>query len=140
MPYKVLIADDNATVRRSIRSLLESAAACEVCGEAENGAAAVQKTQTLHPDLVILDLGMPILNGLEAARQISQMVPNISLVMFTMHANEHLAKVAGTVGIQQVVSKAAGAEDLITAVTKLLDQNRPPPKRENHRAQSFKCA
>lgn len=126
MPFSVLIADDNPTVRRSLRNLIEVSTEGKVCGEAENGAVAIERAVSLRPDVVILDLGMPILNGLEAARQISQNVPDAALLMFTMHANEHLAKVADEVGIKRVVSKAGGAEDLIKAINALLAENSPP--------------
>lgn len=86
----------------------------------------MEQAMSLRPDVVILDLGMPVLNGLEAARQISQSVPHAALLMFTMHANEHLARVADEVGIKRVVSKAGGAEDLISAITALLAENSPP--------------
>lgn len=123
MSYRVLIADDNSTVRRSIRSLIELSTKWKVCGEAENGAVAIERAQSLQPDIVILDLGMPVMNGLEAARQISQMLPTAAMLMFTLHANEHLARVAEGVGIRRVVSKAEGAEDLIHAIASLLGED-----------------
>ena len=125
MPFSVLIADDNPTVRRSLRTLIEVSTEWQVCGEADNGAVAIEQALSLNPDIVILDLGMPVVNGLEAARQISHSVPNAALLMFTMHANEHLVKVADEVGIRRVVSKADGAEDLIAAINTLLAENRP---------------
>lgn len=124
MPFSVLIADDNPTVRRSLRNLIELSTEWEVCGEADNGVIAIEQAISLHPDVVILDLGMPVMNGLEAARQISQDVPKAALLMFTMHANEHLARVADEVGIRRVVSKTDGAEDLIGAITALLAENK----------------
>lgn len=126
MPFSVLIADDNPTVRRSLRALIEISTEWKVCGEADNGAVAVERAVALRPDVVILDLGMPVLNGLEAARQISQNLPRAALLMFTMHANEHLARVADEVGIRRVISKADGAEDLIDAITSLLAESSPP--------------
>jgi len=126
VPFSVLIADDNPTVRRSLRTLIEVSTEWKVCGEADNGAVAIEQAVSLNPDVVILDLGMPVMNGLEAARQISHSVPNAALLMFTMHANEHLAKVADSVGIRRVISKADGAEDLIEAISALIAENRPP--------------
>jgi len=128
VPFSVLIADDNPTVRRSLRSLIEVSTEGKVCGEAENGAVAIEQAATLRPDVIILDLGMPVLNGLEAARQISVNVPHAALLMFTMHANEHLVKAAQKVGIRRVFSKSDGAEDLINAITSLVAENSPPPK------------
>lgn len=126
MPFSVLIADDNPTVRRSLRTLIEVSTEGKVCGEADNGAVAIEQAVTLRPDVVILDLGMPVLNGLEAARQISQNVPRAALLMFTMHANEHLARVADEVGIRRVISKADGAEELIDAITSVVAESSPP--------------
>jgi len=134
--YTVLIADDNVTVRRSIRSLLEFSTEWKICGEAENGAEAVEKALDLRPDVVILDLGMPVINGLEAARRISQLVPGSAMLMFTMHANEHLARVADSVGIRRVISKADGAENLITAIADVLAADPPLRPKANSRASS----
>ena len=78
MSYRVLIVDDNATVRNLVRSSIERNREWEVCGEAENGRLAVEKVQQLHPDVVVLDLQMPVMNGLEAARQITRLVPNLA--------------------------------------------------------------
>lgn len=136
MSYTVLIADDNVTVRRSIRSLLEFSTEWKICGEAENGAEAVEKALDLRPDVVILDLGMPVINGLEAARRISQLVPGSAMLMFTMHANEHLARVADSVGIRRVISKADGAENLITAIADVLAADPPLRPKANSRASS----
>jgi DNA-binding NarL/FixJ family response regulator len=128
VPFSVLIADDNPTVRRSLRSLIEVSTEGKICGEAENGAVAIEQAATLRPDVIILDLGMPVLNGLEAARQISVNLPHAALLMFTMHANEHLVKAAQKVGIRRVFSKSDGAEDLIEAITSLVAENSPPQK------------
>lgn len=124
MPYTVLIADDNLTVRRSLRSLIESSTDWRVCGEAENGEVAVEKVQALSPDVLILDLAMPVMNGLEAARRITQVAPDVAMVMFTMHANEQLAREAEVVGIRRIASKAEGAKDLVSTIRSLLAEKR----------------
>ena len=85
VPYSILIVDDNASIRRSLRSCIQQNTHWIVCGEADNGKIAIERVKELNPDLVILDLQMPIMNGLEAARQISRLAPNTAMLMFTMY-------------------------------------------------------
>jgi len=108
MPYTILIADDNAAVRHSLRSCLEQHNDWQVCGEAENGKEAVEKVTALHPDVVILDFQMPVLNGLEAARQISIIAPNLPILMLTLYKSEQLWWEAQAAGIREVISKSDG--------------------------------
>jgi CheY-like chemotaxis protein len=84
MPYRVLVADDNAGVRRAIRWYLEQRTAVEVCAEAENGLEAVDKALALKPDLLILDVGMPGLNGIEASGVLKKKLPEAKIVLFTI--------------------------------------------------------
>ena len=86
-----------------------------MCGEAENGKIGVEKVKQLHPDSVILDLQMPIMNGLEAARQISEMTPNTMLLMYTMHCSAELLKEAQAAGIQKVFAKSDGGANQLIA-------------------------
>lgn len=106
MKLKILIVDDNSTIRHLLRSFLEANTDWIVCGEAENGPAAVEKVQELQPNVVILDFSMPVMNGLDAAREISHADPKIVIFLFTMHSNEQLTKDAKRAGIQRVVSKS----------------------------------
>ena len=105
MKHTVLIVDDNTLIRSSLRSWIDGNADFQVCGEAENGMVAVQKVEEMHPDIVILDLQMPVMDGLEAARKISNIAPDTAMVMFTMHPSRELLKVAQAVGVRDVVSK-----------------------------------
>ena len=111
MKHTVLIVDDNTLVRSSLRSWIEGNADFQVCGEAENGMVAVQKVEEMHPDIVILDLQMPVMDGLEAARKISNIAPATAMVMFTMHPSRELLKVAQAVGVRDVVSKTDQLSD-----------------------------
>ena len=111
MKHTVLIVDDNTMIRSSLRSWIEGNADFQVCGEAENGMVAVQKVEEMHPDVVILDLQMPVMDGLEAARQISNIAPDTAMVMFTMHPSRELLKVAQAVGVRDVVSKTDQLSD-----------------------------
>jgi len=111
MKHTVLIVDDNTMIRSSLRSWIEGNADFQVCGEAENGMVAVQKVEEMHPDVVILDLQMPVMDGLEAARKISNIAPDTAMVMFTMHPSRELLRVAQAVGVRDVVSKTDRLSD-----------------------------
>jgi len=118
LPHTILIVDDNATIRRSLRCWIEQESDWQVCGEAENGELAVDKVKELHPDIVILDLQMPVMNGLEAARQITLLAPGTAIVMFTMYTGGQLLKDARAAGITDVVSKSDRLEDHLLASLK----------------------
>ena len=102
-------------MRRSLRSWIEQESDWQVCGEAEDGRVAVDKVKELLPDIVILDLQMPVMNGLEAARQISRLAPNTAMLMFTLYSGEQLLKDAQAAGIKDVVSKSNGAAEHLLA-------------------------
>ena len=106
MTYSILIVDDSALIRNALRGWIEQDADWSVCGEAENGEVAVEKVRELHPDIVILDLQMPLMNGLEAARRILSLAPHTAMLMFTMHKSDQLIRDAHAAGIQNVVSKS----------------------------------
>ncbi|MCU1300528.1 MAG: DNA-binding response regulator [Candidatus Sulfotelmatobacter sp.] len=117
MSHRILIVDDNKLIRHLLRSWLEQESEWEICGEAENGKVAVEGVEELRPDIVILDLQMPVMNGLEAARQIRQIAPQTALIMFTVHSSEQLLKEARASGIADVVSKCEMlSEHLLTAL------------------------
>jgi DNA-binding NarL/FixJ family response regulator len=120
MKHTVLIVDDNSVIRSSLRSWIEANADFQVCGEAENGMVAVEKVEEMHPDIVILDLQMPVMDGLEAARKISHIAPDTAMVMFTMHPSRELLKVAQAAGVRDVVSKTDQlSEGLLVALRQI---------------------
>jgi DNA-binding NarL/FixJ family response regulator len=121
MPSRLLLVDDSAVVRRSLRTYIEAQTDWEICGEAENGKRAVEMAQTLSPDVIVLDLTMPVMNGLDAARQIRKHSRSVYIVLFTMHASAQLAAEAQKVGVNEVLSKSAGASRLVSAVRSSLD-------------------
>ena len=104
MSTSVLIVDDSPAIRQSLRAWLEQRSGLEVCGEAENGAVAVEQVKALTPDVVIFGLSMPVMNGLEAARKIASIAPQTAMVLFTLHAGQHLVNEAHSAGIKDVVS------------------------------------
>ena len=126
MTTTVLIVDDSPPIRRSLRSLFERREGWEVCGEAENGAIAVEQVKALNPDIVIMDLSMPVMNGLQAAQKISAIAPKTAMVLFTMHSTEHLVKDAQRAGIKDIVSKLEGPARLMASVESIV----PKPDRQ----------
>jgi DNA-binding NarL/FixJ family response regulator len=116
MSTTVLIVDDSLPIRRSLRTWFARREGWEVCGEAENGAVAVEQVKALNPDVVILDLSMPVMNGLDAARKIASIAPKTAMVLFTMHASEFLEQDAQRAGIKAVISKLDGPATLIASV------------------------
>jgi DNA-binding NarL/FixJ family response regulator len=121
MAHRILIVDDSAAIRQCLRSSIERQEELQVCGEAENGESAVARVEELTPDLVILDLQMPVMNGLEAARRIAQIAPHLPMLMFTMYSSEYLVTEARAAGIKDVFSKSSGILDgLISAIQEIL--------------------
>ena len=124
---RILIADDHAPLRRSIRSLLESHPQWSVCGEAADGEEAVEEAGRLKPDVVLLDVSMPKLNGLEAARRIRQSVPTAQLLVLTMHSSDQLPEEARRAGAREVVMKSDADRSLIEAIESLRAPDRAIP-------------
>jgi DNA-binding NarL/FixJ family response regulator len=115
VPHTILIVDDNAAIRSLLRSFLELKSEYQVCGEAENGEVAVNKVQELNPDVVILDLQMPVMDGLAAARHIAAASPQTAMLMLTMHATDQLYEVALAAGVKAVLSKTESVEQHLLA-------------------------
>src|SRR5258707_15315316 len=105
-PKRVLIVDDHLAVRRAVTRVLESQTDIEVCGEAENGRMAIEQAQRLKPDLIVLDLSMPVMNGLEAARVLRTMMPDIPILLYTSFATSNLTEAALAAGVSRVSSKS----------------------------------
>ena len=116
---RILIADDHEVVRRGVRALLEGRPDWTVCGEASTGREAVEKAKQLAPDVVILDIGMPELNGLEAARQIHQIAPQTGVLILTVHESEQLVREVLEAGARGYLLKSDAGRELITAIEAL---------------------
>ena len=124
MDLRVLIVDDSETTRRLLRAIIGSRQ-WSVCGEAENGLAGVKHYEDLKPDLVIIDLALPDMNGIEVAKRMSSLDPTVPLVLFTVLDMEGLEAAARQAGICQVVTKAQ-VWDLIRGIENAVTQYRGP--------------
>jgi len=126
MATRILIADDHEMMRNVLRHLIDSHEDWKVCSEARNGGEAVAKAADLHPDVIILDLAMPIMDGVQAAREIVRNRPDAKIVMFTLHSSVELEKAAGQVGVKRVISKARDGKTLLQAIEEVLGENPNP--------------
>jgi DNA-binding NarL/FixJ family response regulator len=116
---RVLIADDHEVVRQGILSLVKSLPQFEMCGEATDGREAVQKAKELRPDIVIIDIGMPQLNGLDATRQIMRDRPNTKVLVLTMHDSEQVVREVLEAGARGYLLKSDAGRDLVSALEAL---------------------
>jgi DNA-binding NarL/FixJ family response regulator len=124
MPKKrVLLVDDSVTVRRAVRPFFDSHPNFEVCGEAEHGREAVENAPSLRPDLIVLDLSMPVMNGLDAAPLLIKILPNVWLIMFTAHEGPEVQRLSRGAGIHAVVSKSNAVTHLIAQAEALVAQS-----------------
>jgi DNA-binding NarL/FixJ family response regulator len=120
VPKQILIADDGVTVRQLIRRFLESKTAYQICGEAVDGLDAVEKAKALKPDLILLDLAMPRMNGAEAATVLRDVMPEVPIVLFTMYDESVGKSLISSLGIKAVLSKPDGMGNLVACVESLL--------------------
>jgi DNA-binding NarL/FixJ family response regulator len=120
MSKHILIVDDSDTCRKITRLFLESQLGLEVCGEAVDGVDAIEKARALKPDLVVLDLAMPRMNGVEVASVLRAMMPGVPIVLFTMYDDTVGRDLALCAGANIVVSKPEGGWKLIECVRSLL--------------------
>jgi DNA-binding NarL/FixJ family response regulator len=116
---RILVADDHEVVRHGVRALLEGRAGWEVCAEAADGRDAVEKAVQLKADIVILDIGMPNLNGLEATRQILRVLPQARILILTMHESEQVVREVLEAGARGFLLKSDAGRDLVAAVEAL---------------------
>jgi len=117
---KILIADDNEPLRTFLKATLSEHSGWSICGEAANGRQAVLMAIQSKPDLVVLDLSMPMLNGLEAAAEILKILPNVPIVLYTLHKGAQLDLEAKKIGVCKVLSKDEGQLELIAGLEELL--------------------
>jgi DNA-binding NarL/FixJ family response regulator len=122
----ILIVDDHEIVRQGIRGLIaRSRPRWRICAEVESGEQAIEKARSLRPDVIVLDITMPAMSGLEAASRISALNVGSRILMFTMHESDRLAAEARAAGAHGLVLKSRAARDLIRAIDRLLSGNHP---------------
>jgi len=116
---RILIVDDSALMRKSIRRAIERESEWQVCGEASNGAEGVSETERLKPDIVVLDVAMPVMDGIEAAIQIKKLRPETRLLIFTSYPTPSIEEAARSFGIEAFVAKSDGDTPLLEALHRL---------------------
>jgi DNA-binding NarL/FixJ family response regulator len=119
MPSRVLIVDDHEVVRMGVRSLLAGNPKWAVCGEAADGEHAIQEFLKLVPDVVILDLSLPVKNGFEVAKEMRRIHPSAKIVFFSMH---EIPAITTIVGADAFVAKTSGIEALMSTLERLLQR------------------
>lgn len=122
MPKSVLVVDDNAAIRQALRQLFASEADFEVCGEARNGREAIAKADDLNPDLIVMDLSMPVMNGIEAARVLKRLMPAVPIIVFSEYSDVFSEKEAHSAGISALVAKSEHMSVLLGKARALLNQ------------------
>ena len=120
MTKTVLIVDDNAFIRSALCELFEREGDFQVCGEAENGQVAIAAAICLHPDLVVLDISMPVMTGLDAARVLRTLMPTLPLILYSAAADRGVELQVRQMGISELVSKASPVSVLISRARELL--------------------
>jgi DNA-binding NarL/FixJ family response regulator len=113
---RVLVADDHEVMRLGIRNLLESRSGWSVCADAANGQEAIEKALQFLPDVIIMDITMPIMNGVEASAEIAKLQPKIPIILFSLHLSEDLFSHFQSDAIKGAVAKGDAARDLVRAV------------------------
>ncbi|HKV80128.1 MAG TPA: response regulator [Candidatus Sulfotelmatobacter sp.] len=120
MSHTILIADDSLYIREALCKFFEQED-FNVCGEAENGKEAVDKAQELHPDLILLDLSMPVMNGLEATRVLKQMMPEVPVIMYSAEADSSTEKAARAAGVCALILKSENISVLLGKARSVLE-------------------
>ena len=117
---RILVADDFESVRKGVCAILSTRVDVEVCAEAANGEEAVHKAKELKPDIVIMDFSMPVMDGLEASKRILLELPEMRILMFSMHKMEALTQAAKSAGVSGFVTKGESAQNLLQALDSVL--------------------
>jgi DNA-binding NarL/FixJ family response regulator len=134
VPIRVLIADDSELIRQQVRKILESDQQLEICAEAENGREAVRMARQYRPDLVLMDVFMPEMSGLEALYEIKRTAPNLPVVVFTILDSGDLRAESRNAGADAFVLKAKGSVELLPTIHRLLPSLRILPEQRSSQA------
>ena len=124
---RIVLADDHDIIRRGIRSLLDLSSEWDICAEASNGREAVEKVIECKADLVIMDVSMPVMNGIDAARQIRTVSPSTKVVIFTMHDSPQITTAARDAGAAACLTKTTLGDQLQRVVAQVLAENSTSP-------------
>ena len=117
-----MLVDDNDAIRRSLHHVFDFNPDWDVCGEASNGLEGVEKAKTLHPDLIVMDVSMPVMNGLEAARVIHETMPRVLVILCSLHTDDSLRSEAREAGVRAIVSKTQNVQMLVSKARELLQR------------------
>src|SRR5579862_9086556 len=128
---KILIADDHELFRRTVRSFLESRPDYRVCGEAGDGIEAVEKVRLLRPDIVLMDINMPRMDGLEATRIIKREIPECNVILVTQNHPTIAREQARSVDAKASVTKSDLTRDLLPTIEKVFGDTKPEPRTES---------
>lgn len=121
MSHTILIVDDSLFIRQALCNVFEREEDFDVCGEAGNGREAVEKAQELHPDLILLDLAMPVMNGLDAARVLKRVMPEVPVIMYSSYSDSSTEKEARSAGAWALVSKSEHISVLLGKARRALE-------------------
>jgi DNA-binding NarL/FixJ family response regulator len=116
---RVIVVDDHAVIRRGVQGILHAFPEWELCGEAENGQEAIRLAETVKPDMIIMDVSMPGLNGLEATRMIRNILPDTKILLLTLHSSTELVRSAFRAGARGYVLKSDAEAELVRALNVL---------------------
>lgn len=116
----ILIVDDSPVIRGTLRTLLQTQPEWIICGEAENGCDGIEKASKLRPDLIVIDLAMPVLNGIVATSVLKRLMPTVQIVMFTSFSDPCIKKTAMAAGLDAFVDKSESPETLLSCIEHLL--------------------
>src|SRR6266568_1219779 len=133
-PVRILVADDHEVMRLGVRNLLEARPGWSICAEASNGKEAIEKTLESRPDIIVLDIAMPVMNGLEAAVRIAETAPQVPIILFSLHLSDDLIDRFPTDRIRGAVAKGDSARDLVDAIETVLSGGTFFPNKKSLRA------
>jgi DNA-binding NarL/FixJ family response regulator len=119
---RVLIVDDHAIIRRGVQTILHPFSEWELCGEADNGIDAIRMAKELKPEVIIMDVSMPGLNGIEATRAISKTQPGVKIVLLTLHESPDLVRSAFRAGARGYLLKTDAEQELVRALTVVIGE------------------
>ena len=117
---RVMLVDDNPAIRHALQHVFEFSPEWKICGEAENGREGIEKAKALKPDLIVLDVSMPVMSGIEAARVIHDIMPDVQLILCSLHTDDVLQAEAKSAGVKVVVSKTQNMQVLLREASELL--------------------